>query len=504
MPNPDEVQQPTPMTAVGHKKLAKKTCRESGRGRTLKKSEMKPKREIRPRTLSESRHVTFGIAPPPVVSRPIRSNRQNIDYLALNDGLEDNKISSPKRRRKATYRPRSGPSSTRQAASKYTASSESQGVKKTGPNSTLPAVPPSASRSTPSDELTGIPDKIDDQFLPDLVLEHEDPDTTQAVSTEEEMDAVAALLSLGEMGNDTLDDNNENAELMPIGGQNVPLDIAPQLIRLDQLNVDNAIAEMIHVDDQLKDTSANTKTEEQVEVQTVAKPDDAKLDDTNKGNTTETRSTLPAVPPPASENTQELATKGTLRTKTYTLKKKTDTKHRSLKCSECDVVRKSIRELNIHHEECHNPQICGNCGKLFKLASSLARHMYEHNQPKYHCDQCDYSCQFKSELQTHKIVHRKNPSYKCMKANCGKWFMRNWDLTLHLQKHDGVRHDCEHEGCQFSTNTKKQLKEHQKSHQDDHQHVCAKCGKGFKYRSGLKRHRDKDHRSCSLQYRDSL
>ena len=166
--------------------------------------------------------------------------------------------------------------------SKYTASSESQGVKRTGSNSTLPAVPPSASRSTPSDELTGIPDKIDDQFLPDLVLEHEDPDTTQAISTEEEMDAVAALLSLGEMGNDTLDDNNENAELMPIGGQNVPLDIALQPIRLDQLNVDNAIAEMIHADDQSKDTSANTKTEEQVEVQTVAKPDDAKLDDTNK------------------------------------------------------------------------------------------------------------------------------------------------------------------------------------------------------------------------------
>ena len=93
----------------------------------------------------------------------------------------------------------------------------------------------------------------------------------------------------------------------------------------------------------------------------------------------------------------------------------------------------------------------------------------------------------------HKIVHRKNPSYRCMKANCGKWFMRKWDLTLHLQKHEGVWHDCEYEGCQFSTDTKKQLKEHQKSHQEDYQHVCANCGKGFKYRSGLKRHQDEDH-----------
>ena len=233
---------------------------------------------------------------------------------------------------------------------------------------------------------------------------------------------------------------------------------------------------MIQVDDQSKDFSANTKTEEQVDVQAVAA-----LVDANNNNTI------------ANKNKQELATKGTLRTKTYTLKKKTGTKCRSFKCTEYDVVKKSIRELNIHHEECHNPQICGICGKLFKLASSLPRHMYEHNQPKYHCDQCNYNCQFKSELQTHKIVHRKNPSYKCMKASCGKWFRRKWELTLHLQKHNGVRHNCEYEGCQFLTDTKKQLKEHQKSHQDDYQHVCATCEKGFKYRSGLKRHRDKDH-----------
>ena len=185
--------------------------------------------------------------------------------------------------------------------------------------------------------------------------------------------------------------------------------------------------------------------------------------------------------------------RGTLKTKTYTLKKKTDVKRCSFKCSECAIVTKSIKELNRHHEECHNPQICGVCGKLFKLASSLARHMYEHNKPKYQCNQCDYMCQFESELQTHKIVHRKNPSYQCMKVNCGKWFRHKWDLTLHLQKHEGTKHSCDYEGCSFTTNTKKNLKEHQNSHRDDHQKVCAICGKGFKYRSGLKRHRNKDH-----------
>ena len=168
--------------------------------------------------------------PPPAVTRSVHSNRQNIDYLTLNDGLEDDEISSPKCRRRTTYRPHSGPSATRQAAHKHTASPESQGVTMTGASSTLPAVPLPAIKPTPSDELTGIPNKTDDHTLPDLVLEQEDPDTTQAVSTEEEMDAAAALLSLGEIRDDTLDNNNEKVELMPIGGPNVPLDIALQPI----------------------------------------------------------------------------------------------------------------------------------------------------------------------------------------------------------------------------------------------------------------------------------
>ena len=37
VPNPEETQQPTPTTTVGHKKAAKKTCRESRRGKTVKK-----------------------------------------------------------------------------------------------------------------------------------------------------------------------------------------------------------------------------------------------------------------------------------------------------------------------------------------------------------------------------------------------------------------------------------------------------------------------------------
>ena len=241
--------------------------------------------------------------------------------------------------------------------------------------------------------------------------------------------------------------------------------------------MDKAIAELIQTDQNNENDQTDHAAKNKNKTPTADADHDDTVDDKPKGDVKESEPT----------------TRGRLKTKTYALKKKVETRKRTFKCSECNVVKKTIKELNVHHEECHNPQICGVCGKLFKLASSLARHMYEHNKPKFNCDQCDFMCQFESELTTHKIVHRKNPSHQCMKANCGKWFMQKWDLTLHLQKHKGVRHNCNHEGCSFYANTKKQLNEHHKKHSDDHRHICTQCGKGFKYHSGLKRHRDRDH-----------
>ena len=281
-------------------------------------------------------------------------------------------------------------------------------------------------------------------------------DTT---STEEELDAAATLLSLGTIRDDTLEEDTENAELMPIGGQNAPVDAAPEPLRLDQVSVDKAITGLIQDEEVLNKQKS-----------------DSTGHDAENHETNETKA--------ATENSPTV--KGALKMKTYTLKKKATNKCRSFKCSECKEVKRTIKELNVHHRECHNPQICGICNRSFKLTSSLTRHMYDHNELKFNCDQCDYRCHFESELQTHKITHRKNPSYQCIKANCGKWFRRNWDLTLHLQKHDSVRHECEYEGCKFLTDTKKQLKEHQKNHSDHCPHKCAVCGKGFHYRSGLK------------------
>ena len=51
----------------------------------------------------------------------------------------------------------------------------------------------------------------------------------------------------------TLDEGEENALLMPIGGANIPEDVAPQPLRLDQVSVDNAIAGLVETEQLEKD-----------------------------------------------------------------------------------------------------------------------------------------------------------------------------------------------------------------------------------------------------------
>ena len=79
------------------------------------------------------------------------------------------------------YRPGSSPSATRQAASKHTVSPESKSALKSKTAGTLPAIP--TSTYTSSSIIVrdhALPGVLDEQKLPDLVLEQDDPDTSQA------------------------------------------------------------------------------------------------------------------------------------------------------------------------------------------------------------------------------------------------------------------------------------------------------------------------------------
>ena len=124
---------------------------------------------------------------------------------------------------------------------------------------------------------------------------------------------------------------------MPIGSINIPVDIAPQEIKLDQVSVDKTIVGIIKTE-QLKCAFEKETSGEPTEA-----PDPSD------------RVQLPAQaeqsPDPAqtTEPNDDVTKKGSLKTKTYVLKKPEI--KRSFKCSKCNAVRSSIQKLNDHHRK---------------------------------------------------------------------------------------------------------------------------------------------------------
>ena len=102
-PHPQQQPNQTPLKTPGHssKGANKVTCRSGSRGR---KTDVKGsidsgrgKRGKTSQTLSESRKEQYGITATTVKPRSIRSNTQQIDYVSLNDGYEEDTLSPTKK-----------------------------------------------------------------------------------------------------------------------------------------------------------------------------------------------------------------------------------------------------------------------------------------------------------------------------------------------------------------------------------------------------------------------
>ena len=376
----------------------------------------------KPRTLAERRLNQYGIGNNISSENSRVTCKRQVDYLKLNDGLDVTPYepSSPKsKKKKKNYVPsRSGPTTSRQRVQKARTSSPVQELECALEainlsNQTVTEITAVTSTTMlsgvetlqtmlPSDKLSGVhpstnvtsvnidtvpgvqstlagvqspPDGshllATDNKLPDLVITKKDnKDEYSAVldsvppvgeknpdhifdgaTTEEEFDAVDALLSLSTPRDITTDNVlDEDSSLMPVGGPTPYEDVNPVPIHLDQVTIDGAIAEIVEQEDILDSTQLSTANNS---------------------------------------------------------------------CSICGVRKRSVENLNAHHRRRHEAQMCGICGKVFELASTLMHHMYTHDKRHFFCEKCLYHCHFKSELKKHNVTHDSQPSHQCMHKNCG-------------------------------------------------------------------------------------
>ena len=165
--------------------------------------------------------------------------------------------------------------------------------------------------------------------------------------------------------------------------------------------------------------------------------------------------------------------------------KKKYRKERKHKCpAECTWL------LNEHYRNSHPPIICKTCTKSFNNPSSYRRHSYWHKKSvssnMFHCNRCEYSCPFKSTLESHKDKHRRGYFF-CFSAGCGKSFQRDSSLKAHIKLHNGKNIFCDR--CDYVCKDVRYLTQHYRSHTKELKFFCRECDKGFSFYQQLKRHR---------------
>ena len=152
-------QVPKAPTTSSKRSKGKVTCRNGSRGRKAPRgkstsSGTRPSRSSS-RTLSLLRQQNYGINPSPS-PRVSKRTRPQIDYLTLNDGLEEDAPISPKCRRRNSARPRSEPSSRRLWAQRQMGSPRAKTTLSGISTSSTEPVPSTSTEAQSSTSLVGV------------------------------------------------------------------------------------------------------------------------------------------------------------------------------------------------------------------------------------------------------------------------------------------------------------------------------------------------------------
>ena len=206
--------------------------------------------------------------------------------------------------------------------------------------------------------------------------------------TEDEEDAVDALLSLGSDLSQNISTNdplNENALLMPIGAPTIQ-DVNPVEVKLDQVSVDKSIANIIE-HEQMLETSDSAQPPSQVPPVNTENNEHADSDSTIPGEE-EGQEPTDAKPANADDKPPPIPKKGSVEIKEYGVKRKVSDGKLKFKCPKCGKRTKTRKEQNQHYMDSHDPIMCSDCDKVFSNPASLSVHMYDHMDHRFKCDIC--------------------------------------------------------------------------------------------------------------------
>ncbi|KAK3858663.1 hypothetical protein Pcinc_035169 [Petrolisthes cinctipes] len=183
--------------------------------------------------------------------------------------------------------------------------------------------------------------------------------------------------------------------------------------------------------------------------------------------------------------------------------KRTHTNERPYRCQLCPYSARDGSQLTVHlrTHTGDTPFQCmvePNCSAAFKTSSDLRRHERLHTGVKpYKCTVCDYACAIKSNLAVHmKLNHFKGAKFSCTKCE----FLGNSRKQLkdHEKSHANVLLQCEL--CDHVSTSNTGLRQHMLIHSQEKPYQCRYCAFTCKTTGNLRYHMRNKH-GCEVSGR---
>ena len=102
----------------------------------------------------------------------------------------------------------------------------------------------------------------------------------------------------------------------------------------------------------------------------------------------------------------------------------------------------------------------------------------------WRCNECNKIFSRKNALDRHNQHHTGKYSHFC--SICRKGYNNGYNFKLHVRGHEGKGYLCDYCGKVFKTIQSKQY--HESEHSGVYRFACAKCSKGFNYKSKYEQH----------------